>query len=268
MLPVSSEVSSIGVADDVTHIVELPVFSGPLDLLLQLIEREELDITSVSLAAVTDQYLDHMRQATKNNLDNLADFMVVAARLILIKSQSLLPRPPDLRLDETEAGVDLARQLLVYRAFKDSAKSLDQRHNSGLRTYVRLMAPPRPDPELYLDGKTVVDLWRMATRALELSGESDTHVSSILAHLKVTVQDKINAIVKALRSGSIVPFFDLLRQGQARSEVVMTFLAILELVKMGMVSARQEGRFGDIEISSEGDWVQRQVQDVKAELDV
>lgn len=243
------------------------MFSGPLDLLLQLIERDELDISRVSLAAVTDQYLEHMRKATEQHLDNLADFMVVAARLILIKSQSLLPRPVHLSPDESEPGDDLALQLRLYKAFKDIGGILDQRQVDGLRTFVRLATPPRPVPELDLDGITTSDLRRAAVRAFALAGESDVQVSSMLSRPQVTVREKINAITVALRSGHMVRFFDFLSKGQARTEIVMTFLAILELVKMGMVLASQKGRFGDIEIARQGDWFQHETLDFKAELD-
>ena len=249
------------------HTVKIPVFSGPMDLLLQLIERDELDITRVSLAMVTDQYLAYMRQANERLLDNLADFTVIAARLILIKSQSLLPRPTEVISDESGPGEDLARQLLVYKAFKQTAQILDQRQVDALRTYVRLVIPPRTVPELLLDGKTATDLWRAAVRAFDLTGEVDQQVSVMLKRPRITVRDKVNAIMSALRSGRMVRFFDFLSRGQGRTEVVMTFLAILELVKMGRVRARQPGRFGDIEITKQGNWIERDSIDIDTGLD-
>lgn len=249
------------------HTVKIPAFSGPMDLLLQLIERNELDISSVSLAMVTDQYLTYMRQNNERLLDNLTDFTVVAARLILIKSQSLLPRPTELVADEPDPGEDLARQLLVYKAFKQTAQILDQRQVDALRTYVRLVVPPKPIPELRLDGKTATDLWRAAVRAFELKGEIEEKVSVMLKRPRITVSEKVSAIVDALRSGRMVRFFEFLKQGQGRTEVVMTFLAILELVKMGRVRARQPGRFGDIEITKQGSWIERDSKDIATELD-
>ena len=249
------------------HKVELPVFSGPMELLLQLIERDELDISSVSLAAVTDQYLVHMRHVKEKQLDNLTEFMVMAARLILIKSQSLLPRPHDKSSDEEDPGEDLARQLLLYKAFKGTAQHLDRRQVNGIRTYVRLVRPERPVPELDLAGKNTTDIWEGARRVLGLGASDPTRVSEILAAPVVTVREKIDVIVVALRLGPMVRFFDFLRRGQPRSEVVMTFLAILELVKMGLVLARQQSPFGDIEIARQGEGVDKYSKDFDSELD-
>jgi segregation and condensation protein A len=96
-----------------TYTVRLPVYEGPLDLLLELIERAELDITKIALAQVTDQYLSHLRQITQRDLDDLASFLVVAARLLQIKSEALLPRPPEREPGEEDPGDALARQLIL-----------------------------------------------------------------------------------------------------------------------------------------------------------
>ena len=105
--------------------VNLPVFEGPLGLLLSLIEREELDITKVSLAQVTDQYLAYLEQIEQVRPEILADFLVVAAKLILIKSQALLPRPPVISPEgEADVGDDLVEQLRMYKQFKAAAAQL------------------------------------------------------------------------------------------------------------------------------------------------
>src|SRR5512136_1680131 len=106
-----------------TYHVNLPIVEGPLDLLLYLIEREELDITAVSLAAVTEQYLAYMKLLESLIVDQLADFLVIAAKLILIKSQALLPRPPAIEQEE-DVGDDLVQQLIAYKQFKEVAKGL------------------------------------------------------------------------------------------------------------------------------------------------
>ena len=135
--------------------VELPVFNGPLDLLLHLIERQELDITAVSLVQVTGQYLEQVRQLDEAQLEGLIDFISIGARLLLIKSRALLPRPAVLpggdeeEEDPTEA---LLRQLRDYKRFKTAAQWLDSRQRHGLRTYLRVAPPPRLEGRLDLSG--------------------------------------------------------------------------------------------------------------------
>ncbi|HJL70663.1 MAG TPA: segregation/condensation protein A, partial [Anaerolineales bacterium] len=128
--------------------VSLPVFNGPLDLLLRMIEREELDITRVALAQVTDQYIRHISGLKERRVEGLADFLVLAARLVLIKSQALLPRPPALGPAAPDPGEELARQLRMYRRFKRAAQSFMARQRAGVRTFVRLVGPPRARPTL------------------------------------------------------------------------------------------------------------------------
>ncbi|MEJ2735962.1 MAG: segregation/condensation protein A, partial [Anaerolineae bacterium] len=116
-----------------TYQVALPVFEGPLELLLHLIEREELDITQVSLAQVTNQYLDYLAQLSERDPDNLADFLVVAAKLLLIKSRILLPQAPSPTVsDEEDLGEDLVRQHKEYRRFKEAARWLKELDEEGL----------------------------------------------------------------------------------------------------------------------------------------
>ena len=103
------------------YAVSLPVFSGPMDLLLHLIEREELDITRVALAQVTDQYLAYVRQLEQRQIADLAEFLIIAARLLLIKSEALLPRPPARQPEELDPAEELARQLREYKRFKDAS---------------------------------------------------------------------------------------------------------------------------------------------------
>jgi Segregation and condensation protein ScpA len=125
------------------YTVQLPVFEGPLDLLLHLIERAELDITRVALAQVTDQFLGYLAAMQERHMDEVVSFLVIAARLLQIKSEALLPRPPQREAGEEDPGEELARQLRLYKAFKKSAEFLQQRESLGLRSYLRLAPPPR-----------------------------------------------------------------------------------------------------------------------------
>jgi segregation and condensation protein A len=196
--------------------ISLPVFTGPLDLLLQLVEREELEITAVSLAQVTDQFLAAVRTLETLHLPDIADFLVVAARLIHIKSQALLPRPPSLGPSEADLGDDLARQLIAYRKYKEIARLLHERELQGLRTYLRLAPPPKVEPRLDLSNVEPQDLLEAVTRALALQAEGPP-LSSVVIPPKVNIRDRIRLIGQRLRAGGRVTFYELLAAGRRGS---------------------------------------------------
>ena len=170
--------------------VELPEYQGPLDLLLQLIEQEQLDITKIALAQVTDQYLARVRAMDEQNLKGIADFLVIAAKLILIKSEALLPRPPKRAEGEEDPADELARQLLAYKRFKEIALTLHQREVDGVRTFLRVAAPPRFEAKLDLSDVTTVDLWQAVTRALALLPPDTPEVASVVAPPKITIRQR------------------------------------------------------------------------------
>ena len=230
------------------YLVKLPVFEGPLDLLLCLIEREELDITEVSLAQVTDQFLEYVRTLERVDLDVLADFLVVAAQLLVIKSRVLLPSPPPARVEEEEEEVDLVARLIEYRRFKEAAAWLRAREERGWRSYVRLAPPPKP-PKSTLEGASLADLLEAARQALCILPPAPP-VSELVSPLKVTVEEKMDLIRKVLKRRGKVGFHRLLLSSASRLEVIVTFLALLELIKRGLASVRQERPFGEILIFS------------------
>ncbi len=233
--------------------VQLQVFEGPLDLLLELIERAELDITKVALAQVTDQYLAYLRQMPERDLADLASFLVVAARLLQIKSEALLPRPPQREPGEEDPGEALARQLIAYKKYKQISHLLSERERAGLRCYVRLAPPPAPPAMLDLSGLTVEDLQRALLEALAPPAD-DRPLSQVVAAPQVHIRDQIRLIVAAIRSRGKTSFRRLMRRVRSRLEVVVTFLAVLELVKQRRVTATQERLFGDIELTPAEGW--------------
>ncbi len=238
------------------YTVQLPVFSGPLDLLLQLIEREELDITKVALAQVTDQFLGYIKVLEQLNLADIADFLVIAARLVLIKSEALLPRPVERAPGEEDPGDELARQLLAYKKYKQIAHSLHERETANLRTYLRLAPPPKVEKTLDLSGVTPLDLLEAVRRALALVPDKP-ELGTVVAPPKVTIRDQIHLIARSLRErGGHVVFQKLLAGAQSRMEIVVTFLATLELIKRRKIEARQSAMFGDIELISLGEWTE------------
>ena len=137
------------------YTVQTPVYEGPLDLLLDLIERAELDITEVSLALVTDQYLAYISGIEELNADEISAFLVIAAKLLQIKSEALLPRPPAREPGEEDAGRSLVDQLRLYKRFKEIGGWLNARRDSNLQTFLRIAPPPKVEPKLDLSNITL-----------------------------------------------------------------------------------------------------------------
>lgn len=229
--------------------VRLAVFEGPLDLLLHLIEREELDITRVSLSRVTDQYLEYLEAMEKLVVDDLADFVMVAARLILIKSQALLPRPPTTTPEEEDAGEELIRQLIAYKQFKQVAQQLEERHAQGQRSYIRLAPAPRIEAGIeHLDPVSLDALLVAARQALQAQLEESSR-SQVVIPFTITIKDQIQLITDTLIRRPHTSFTKLLTPSYSRQEVSVTLLAVLELVKRHKILARQERMFGEIVIT-------------------
>jgi segregation and condensation protein A len=234
------------------YTVTIPVYEGPLDLLLQLIERAELDITAVSLAKVTDQYLEYIHRM-QVPADEISAFLVVAAKLLQIKSEALLPRPPVRKEGEENLGEALARQLRIYKRFKELSGWLEERERRHLRTYLRVAPPPKIEGRLDLSNITLADLLAAAENIFAEEADKQT-LGTVITAPRVTIREKIAWIAERLGQEPRATFKSLLDQQASRLEVVVTFLALLELVKRYRVSARQEGLFSDIEIEKMSEW--------------
>ena len=228
--------------------LKLSVFEGPLDLLLDLIEREELDITAVSLAQVTDQYWAHLRSVEGQDAEALAEFIVVGARLLYIKSRALLPelRPREREDEKKDAGEALAQMLVEYKRFREAAGAFRDLEEQGRRAYPRLAAPSKDwllPPGL--KGVTLEGLLNIFEEAL--SRQPAEPEEGAIEREAVTVEEKMAAVKAAVASGSRrVSFRALVEACSSRIEVIVVFLAVLELIKAGQLVARQRGRFRDI----------------------
>ena len=228
--------------------VKLPEFEGPLDLLLYLIEREELDITKVSLAKVTGAYLEYLHFLEQLQVDQVADFLVIASKLLLIKSEALLPRPPELKPDEEEeVGDDLVKQLLLYKQYKESARKLSDREAAGLHTYIRVAPPPKIEARLDLSNITVDMLIKAVRNVLEIEPPHPP-VGTVVKPFTLTIRDQMSLIERILRYRPNISFKRMLRRARDRVEIIVTFLAVLELVRRRKVEVVQEQLFGDIVI--------------------
>lgn len=232
-----------------SYTVRLPVFEGPLDLLLHLIEDRELDITTISLASVTDQYLEYISGLSEQEPARLADFLIVAAKLILIKSRVLLPQPPpEFAGDEEEdVGDELVRRLLEYRKFKAAAQQLQARQEQGLRAYARLLPTNRPEGVVRLESITL-DALLEAVRAAMMAKETSS-ADEVITPLRISLPEKIAFLDRLLMEEGRFSFSRVLAEAASRSEIIVTFLALLQLIKRRRVRVEQRTLFGEIVVS-------------------
>ena len=229
------------------YTVHTPVYEGPLDLLLNLIERAELDITSVSLAMVTDQYLAYINSLEQISADEISAFIVIAAKLLQIKSEALLPRPPVREAGDVDAGQSLVDQLKLYKRYKEIGGWINERQQANLRTYLRIAPPPKVEAKLDLSNITLEKLVAAAKIAFAKEAEKKP-LGDVIAPPRITIREKIDMIAKLLKDVERSTFSALITDGASRLEIVVTFLAMLELIKRYRIHAHQEDLFGDIEI--------------------
>ncbi len=236
-----------------TYSITTPVYQGPLDLLLQLIERAELDITHLALAQVTDQYLSHLRLMPELSAEEVSAFLVIAAKLLQIKSEALLPRPPIREEGEEDVGDALARQLREYKRYKFIADFLSERQETSWGTYLRLAPPPKIEATVDLSDISLEDLVTVAGTILSRSDDR-TSLDAVVTPSPVTIRQKISLIARLLRQKGRGTFHSFLNGARSRLDIVVTFLAMLELIKLHIVHAQQERNFSEIHIETLNAW--------------
>lgn len=227
--------------------VQLEVFEGPLDLLLRLIQKQEMDITRVSLALVTDQYLDYMRGLEAARVADLADFVAVAAQLILIKSQVLLPKPQAQEEEEEDVGLDLVERLKLYRQFKQVAQALRSREEAGLRSFARLVPAPDLERRLSPGGGDLTRLLHVVRQVLAERPE-ESPVDEVVSPVVVTLEAKIAHLRQLIQQQPRLDFGQMLVTCRSRQEIVVSFLAVLEMIKQAEITVAQDGLFGPIRL--------------------
>lgn len=230
--------------------IQLPSFNGPLDLLLRLIEREELDITTIALAQVADQYLTYVRSLEAPEPGALAEFVSLAARLLVIKSRALLPRPtaPTPLVPEDQDAEALAHQLREYRRFKQAAALLRSWHEDERRTFLRL-APVSVELDLALPPvkHSVNDLINALQRRMQLALPLDQPTPLSLGP-RLTVAQVAERVRDRLTQQAWFSFEDLFDLVVTREDVIVTFWAVLELLKRQAITLSQDELFGTISI--------------------
>jgi segregation and condensation protein A len=234
--------------------VRLEVFEGPLDLLLYLIKREEVDVYDISIERITKQYLEYLDTFRMLDLELAGEFVVMAATLIYIKSRNLLPvhqQPPEEEADEEDPRWDLIRQLVEYKKFKDAATYLHQREL--LQEGIISRVPDKPDfGDLAALLKTEVGIFDLINAFQKVLRRIESRRENLreIFEENFTVSEKIEHILTVLRHTSRVAFSELFAQAASRTEVVVTFLALLELIRLRQLRVTQENSFGEIEIQA------------------
>ncbi len=231
--------------------IKLDVFEGPLDLLLYLIRKNEIDIYNIPISLITEQYLEYLEMMRSLNLDLAGEYLVLAATLIHIKSKLLLP--PVVGESEEEEGEDpraeLVRQLLEYQAFKEAALKLDGRFLLERDVFkrgatVEEESEADEDKEMTLE----VDIFDLVKAFHRIIAGFDRPEELVIDAEKISLADRINEIMERLSAEKQLTFVELLGDRRDRRRIIYTFLAILELMKLRMIRAFQTGPFGAIRL--------------------
>lgn len=234
--------------------VKLETYSGPLDLLLHLIQKQEIDIHDIPIALVTEQFIGYLNAMEELSLDIASEFLVMAATLLAIKSRLLLPKRNKQAEEEGGEEIDpreeLVRQLLEYQRCKWAAEELKSREHLQSLVYTREpldLRPYHPTEPPPLEG---VSLWAMvdAFRKLLLRVPKEDRIAEIKGHV-ISVEERMDEILSRLSKWPRSTLYELMTYyARTRAEMVSTFLAILELVKIGLIRCVQEAPFSDIEV--------------------
>jgi len=231
--------------------VRLDIFEGPLDLLLYLIKKEEIDIYDISIERITKQYLDYITTFKLLNIDLASEFIVMAANLMYIKSRTLLPRneqPPEDDTDEDDPRWELIRQLIEYKKFKDAANTLAHKARQQEDVFAHVGEKPvTPDQNAApLAEISIFDLIRAFQGVLKRFEEA--HDLGDIIDDRFTVSDKMDLLLDTISPGQSIPFKSLFASASTKSEVIVTFLALLELMKLNQFVVCQDKVLGEIEI--------------------
>jgi segregation and condensation protein A len=231
--------------------VKVAQFEGPLDLLLNLIEQRQLDITQIALAEVTEQFLQYIKQLDHINPTVLADYLAIAAKLLVIKSKAILPTL-EIEPEEEDAAIDLEAKLLLYKQFKEVAKYLKKLDNRRKQGFSRSQTFEEkisffPDPNI-----TTQELHSAILTVLSGLKELD-NLPKAKVKEAISIQEKINHLQSHLSQQVETKLSDLLKSAKNKSEVIITFLALLELIKQKIFVAEQETLFADVVIKKKLD---------------
>lgn len=224
-----------------TYLVKLDQFEGPLDLLLYLIQREEMEITDIPIARITEQYLRHIEGMEMLDLTPAGDFLVMAATLLRIKARLLLPVERPGEEGEEDPRAELVQRLLEYKKFKEAAKHLEEHESERLRSFTRPLDTALMDEaRKHGDEETFeVNLPQLIKALQGVLGRFEEVVSHEIELEPVSLEDKSSLIEERLRARGRLPFSELFEGARTRLEVIVTFMALLELIKGGAMRVHQ-----------------------------
>tara|TARA_A100001015_G_scaffold319255_1_gene441593 strand:+ start:5625 stop:6494 length:870 start_codon:yes stop_codon:yes gene_type:complete len=227
--------------------VILEAFEGPLDLLLYLIRRQNLDILDIDVAEITKQYLGYIELMASIQLELAAEYLVMAAMLAEIKSRMLLPRQQSEEEDEEDPRAELIKRLQEYERFKQAAEDIDELPRMGRDLHRATAEAPdrdqqRPNPD--------VDMRELVTALADVLKRSEMFESHQIEMEKLSTRERMSQVMENLRNNQFVPFVALFSLEEGRLGVVVTFLAVMELIKESLVEIVQSENFGPIHVKA------------------
>lgn len=230
------------------YLVDLDTFRGPLDLLLYLVKRQEVDICDIPIARITDQFLEYMRVLEIIDVDRAGDFLVMAATLMEIKSRMLLPADPQSAAEEEDPRSELVRQLMEYRKFKDAAQQLEILAESQSYRLPRQIID-RPEPVSASEQPLrEVELWDLVSAFGRLMRETQALAPQQIVVDQTPLHVYMENILGRLAKEGAIPFSALFSPPYQRSRLIGLFLAVLELIRLYKLQVEQSDVFGEIEL--------------------
>jgi segregation and condensation protein A len=227
--------------------VFLEAFEGPLDLLLYLIRRQNLDILQINLAAITEQYMQYVQMMDAMQFELAAEYLLMAAMLAEIKSRMLLPRSNEVEDDEDDPRAQLIRRLQEYERFKQAAEDIDELPRMGRDTHQASAEPPEFDRER---PEPVVEMKEILLALSEVLRRADMFESHQVEKEKLSTRERMSQVLARLSTDGFTPFVSLFTVEEGRLGVVVTFLAVMELIKESLVEIVQTESYGPIHVKA------------------
>lgn len=241
---------------ELPYLVKLQVFEGPLDLLLQLIRKNKVDIYDIPIAKITEQYLEYLEIIKKCDLEVVGDYLALAAQLSLIKSRMLLPQLPSEEEEEEDPRAELVRRLLEYERYKEAAEELEKRDILGKEVFLRGLSYFDEFGESAEETEIVkTDLWSLIEAFREVYQRKNFNLTEDIVFTleSVSIEEKSGEILSFIKFRGKTVFKDLFINLKSKVEVVITFLAVLEMVKNERLGILQDGYDGEVELTYLGD---------------
>jgi segregation and condensation protein A len=238
-----------------TCLVKVQAFEGPLDLLLHLIKKHEINIYDIPVALITQQYLEYLNMMKELNLEIVGDYLIIAAELGHIKSKMLLPKPEDDdEIEEDDPRSDLVRRLIEYQRYQEAAEQFSRLEALERDVFTRSYEDDTADDANQL---LTVDLWSLIDSLREVFKRRNLSISEGIQFdiETVTLDERIEEVTSILISRKEMRFEDLFRKNASRLDLIITFLAILELIRARTINAYQEYPFGPIKLAYAGEHV-------------